>query len=152
MDPINLARARKFLREPRIALVGVSRDAKDFSRVVFRELAKRGIDVVPVNPAVAEVEGRACFPRLSDVEPPVRAALLMTPPAQTGHVLDDCVEAGVERVWFHRGAGSGSGDATALAFCERHGIEAVRDLCPFMALPNAGFAHALHGFFRRRLS
>ncbi|HSN13580.1 MAG TPA: CoA-binding protein [Anaeromyxobacteraceae bacterium] len=152
MDPINLERARKFLEEPRVALVGVSRDSRDFSRLVFRELAKRGIDVVPVNPAVAEVEGRACFPRLSDVKPPVQAALLMTHPAQTGRVLDDCVEAGVKRVWLHRGAGSGSGDARALAFCEQHGIEAVRDLCPFMALPNAGFAHALHGFFRKRLA
>jgi hypothetical protein len=29
---------------------------------------------------------------------------------------------------------------------------AVRDLCPFMALSGAGFAHSLHGFFRKRLA
>jgi predicted CoA-binding protein len=152
MDPRNLERARTFLAQPRIAFVGVSRDAKDFSRLVFRELAKRGIDVVPVNPAVEEVEGRACFHRLTDVKPPVEGAFLMTHPAQADRVLADCVAAGVKRVWFHRGAGRGSGDERALAFCEAHGLEAVRDLCPFMALPGSGFPHALHGYFRKRLA
>src|SRR5512140_3348640 len=78
MDPRNLEKARAFLALPRIALVGLSRDDKDFSRMVFRELVKRGIDVVPVNPGAAELEGRPCFPRLADVRPPVQGALVMT--------------------------------------------------------------------------
>jgi len=120
--------------------------------MVFRELVKRGIDVVPVNPAVAEVEGRRSFRRLAEIEPRVDAALVMTHPAQTDRVLADCVEAGVRRVWLHRGAGKGSGDDRAVAFCEAHGLEVVRDLCPFMALPDAGLPHRLHAFFRKRLS
>jgi predicted CoA-binding protein len=149
MDPRNLENARAFLALPRIALVGLSRDEKDFSRYVFRELVKRGVDVVPVNPGAAEVEGRRCFPRLADVQPPVAGALLMTAPAQAEQVLADCVAAGVKRVWFHRGAGKGAGDASDVAYCSSHGIEAVRDLCPFMALPGAGAGHRLHGWFRR---
>jgi predicted CoA-binding protein len=152
MDTQNLERARAFLTLPRIAFVGLSRQEKDFSRMVFRELAKRGIDVVPVNPAAAELEGRPCFPRLADVQPPVQAALLMTHPEQTERVLADCVASGVKRVWLHRGAGKGSGDERALAYCAAHGLEVVHDLCPFMALPDAGFPHRLHGFFRKRLS
>jgi predicted CoA-binding protein len=152
MDPRNLEAARQFLQEPRIAVVGLSRNEKDFSRYVFRELARRGIDVVPVNPGATEVEGRPCFPRLADVRPPVGAALIMTPAGEADRVLADCVGAGVKRVWFHRGAGPGSGTPRALAFCAEHGIEAVRDLCPFMALSGAGAGHALHGFFRRHLS
>ena len=152
MDPRNLENARDFLRLPRFAFVGLSRSEADFSRVVFRELLKRGIDVVPVNPAAAELEGRRCYRRLAEVEPRVEAALLMTHPAQTDRVLADCVEAGVKRVWLHRGAGKGSGDERALAYCATHGLEVVRDLCPFMALPDAGFPHQLHGFFRRHLA
>jgi predicted CoA-binding protein len=152
MDPRNLDSARAFLGLRRIALVGVSRNDKDFSRYVFRELAGRGIDVVPVHPALKEAEGRPCFARLQDVQPPVDGALVMTHPLQTDRVLADCVEAGVKRVWLHRGAGKGSGDARALAFCEAHGLEVVRDLCPFMALPNAGAGHRLHGWFRKRLA
>jgi predicted CoA-binding protein len=152
MDPRNLENARAFLRQPRFAFVGLSRDEKDFSRMVFRELVKRGIDVVPVNPGVAELEGRRCHRRLAEIEPRVDAALVMTHPSQTDRVLADCVEAGVKRVWLHRGAGKGSGDERALAYCATHGLEVVRDLCPFMALPDAGFPHGLHGFFRRHLA
>src|SRR5512145_3550360 len=108
MDPRNLENARSFLKSRRIAFVGLSRNEQDFSRFVFRELAKRGIDVVPVHPAMRQAEGRPCFARLQEVTPPVDGAMLMTHPAQADRVLADCVEAGVKRVWFHRGAGQGS--------------------------------------------
>jgi len=148
MDPRNLQNARDFLKLRRIALVGLSRDEKDFSRYVFRELAGRGIDVVPIRPGLQEAEGRPCYGRLQDVKPAVDGALIMVPPQQVDRVLGDCLEAGVMRVWLHRGAGKGAGDARSLAFCATHGIEAVRDLCPFMALPNAGAGHRVHGWFR----
>jgi predicted CoA-binding protein len=152
MDPRNLESARAFLQSRRIAFVGLSRDEKDFSRYLFRELTRRGLDVVPVNPAAAEIEGRPCFPRLSQVQPPVEGAFLMIPPSEGDRILADCLQAGVKRVWFHRGAGKGAADERALAFCASHGIEAVRDLCPFMALPGAGAGHRMHGWFRRMLA
>jgi predicted CoA-binding protein len=150
MTTTMMDRARDFLALKRIALVGVSRGDKDFSRGVLRELLGRGYDVVPVNPALKEVEGRRCHGRLQDVQPPVEGALLLTPPGRTEQVLEDCLEAGVRRVWMHRGVGSGSASARALAFCEANGIQLVADLCPFMALPGAGLPHRVHGFFRRR--
>lgn len=151
MDPRNLQNARDFLKLRRVALVGLSRNDKDFSRYLFRELAKRGLDVVPIHPGMQEAEGRPCFGRLQEVTPPVEGAFVMTHPQHADRILGDCVEAGVKRVWFHRGAGKGSGDERAFAFCEKHGITAVRDLCPFMAMEGAGFGHGLHGWFRRHL-
>ncbi len=144
-------RARAFLGQRRIAVVGVSRDPKDFSRLVFAELAKRGLDVVPVNPAVPEVDGRRCFARLQEVTPPVDGALLLTRPDQSEKVVMDAVESGIRRIWMHRGAGSpGAASARALALCKANGIEAVTDLCPFMVLPHAAFfPHGMHGAFRR---
>ncbi len=141
--------ARQFLAARRIAVVGLSRNEKDFSRMVLRELVRRGYDVVPVHPLMREAEGRTCFARVQDVRPPPEAALLLTPPAATEQVVRDCAEAGVRRVWLHRGGGAGAASAAAVAFCEANGIAVVRDLCPFMALPDAGLAHRVHGFFRR---
>jgi len=46
-------RASDFLAQRRIALVGVSRDPRDLSRALFRELRGRGYDVVPVHPQLA---------------------------------------------------------------------------------------------------
>ncbi len=149
MRPSSLEAARAVLAARRIAVVGVSRNEKDVSRMVFKELARRGLDVVPVNPALAEAEGRRAFPRVQDVSPPADAALLMTAPGQTEAILRDCVAAGIRRVWLHRGVGAGVATPAALAFCADAGIDVVQGLCPFMALPGAAFPHRAHHFFRR---
>ncbi len=151
MASLNLERARELLSARRIAVVGVSRNERDFSRLVFRELSRRGYDVVPVNPALDAAEGRPAVARVQDVAPPPEAVIILTPPDRTLDVLSDCVAAGVRRVWLHRGAGRGAADRRALAFCLEHGLEVVHDLCPFMALPDAGFPHTVHRFFRTAL-
>jgi uncharacterized protein len=151
MSRLPFDRAREFLRARRIAVVGVSRNEKDFSRVILRELVRRGYDVVPVNPGLAEVEGRRCVPRLQEIAPPADAALLLTGPGATEQVLRDAVQAGIRKVWLHRGGGPGVGTPAALAFCEANGIETVHDLCPFMLFPDAPFPHRVHGFLRRTL-
>ena len=138
-----LAQVRDFLSRRRLAVVGVSRNPNDFSRSLFRELERRGYDLVPVNPGVAEMEGRRCFARVDEVSPPVEAALLLTPPALTGEVVRDCAKAGVASVWMYRTA------PDAVSFCESQGILVVAGECPWMFLPDAGFPHRLHGFVRR---
>lgn len=78
----------------------------------------------------------------------MEAALLFTAPTQTGAALRDCVEAGVRKVWLHRGCGQGAESSGALEFCRANGLDITCDLCPFMALPGAGFPHSLHGWAR----
>jgi predicted CoA-binding protein len=141
--------ANEFLSQSRIALVGVSRDPRDLSRSLFRELRGRGYDVVPVHPVLESVDQVPCARRLQDVRPPVGGALLMTPPAATDQVVRDCAEAGVSRVWMHRGAGRGAVSPAAVAYCHEHGIAVVEGACPFMFLPGAGVVHRTHGFFAR---
>lgn len=142
-------RARDFLEARRIAMVGVSRDEKDFCRLLMRELVGRGYDVVPVNPAATEIEGRRCYPRVQYASPPVEAALLLTPPEGTAQAVRDCLAAGVRRIWMHHGAGRGSASPEALALCAEAGVEPVTGLCPFMVLPGASLPHRVHGFVRR---
>jgi uncharacterized protein len=144
-----MERARDFLGQTRIALVGLEREEKGFSRAVFRELLRRGYDVVPVNPALAEVEGRRCFARVQEIVPPIEGALLMTPPSRSAAVVRDCVAAGIRRIWLHRGGGQGAASPEAIDLCRANSIEPVTDLCPFMALPDAGWFHRVHGWFRQ---
>lgn len=138
-----------FLGQRRLALVGVSREAKDFSRGLFRELLARGYDVVPVNPNGGTMEGRVAVPRVLDVRPPVDGALVLTPPEATERVVRECAAAGVRRVWLHRGAGRGAVSEEAVAFCREQGIAVVAGECPYMFLPKAGLFHRLHGLLRR---
>lgn len=147
-----LERARELLAQRRLVLVGVSRDEKDFSRMVQRELLKRGYDVVPVNPAAAgaQLDGRTAFARVKDVAPPVDGAIFFTAPDQTAAAAEEALAAGVRRLWFHRGGGAGASSPEAIAACQAAGVEPVTGLCPFMALPDAGWFHRLHGFLRGR--
>ena len=138
-----------FLRQKRLAIVGVSRNPKDFSRTLFREFLKRGYDPVPVNPQAEEVEGRRCFGRLVDIDPPVEAALLMTSPQLTEKVAADCVEAGVRQVWMYRAIGLGRIRPNAVALCRAKGIGVIEGFCPLMFLPKTAFVHRLHGLFMK---
>jgi predicted CoA-binding protein len=146
----NLQSARELLGQRRLALVGVAREGKDFTRMVLRELVKRGYDVVPVNPAAAgaELDGRRAVARLKGVSPPVDGAIFFTAPGQTAAAVGDALAAGVRRIWLHRGGGPVASSPEALAACRAAGVEPITDLCPYMALPNAGWFHRLHALVR----
>jgi uncharacterized protein len=137
-----------FLAQKRIAMVGISREPKSFSVMLFEELCRRGYDVVPVNPNAPSVLGRTCFARVQDIRPPVEAALLMTSPTVTEQVVADCAEAGIRRVWMYRAGGTGAVSRKAVEFCRGQGIEVIPGECPFMFFADAGF-HRVHGFFRK---
>jgi uncharacterized protein len=138
-----------FLSQKRLAVVGVSREPQDFSRGLFRELLRRGYDLVPVNPAGGVIEGLRCAKRLQDIQPPVEGALVMTRPEAAEQVVRDCVAAGVRRVWLHRGIGPGAVSTAAVRLCRENSIAVVEGECPYMFLPASGFVHRAHGFFRR---
>lgn len=144
--PTTLEDVHEFLGQRRIALVGLSRDPKDFSRLLFREMCQRGYDMVPVNPAAGDLEGRRCFARVQEIEPPPEGALIMTAPRETERVVRDCAEAGVRRIWIHRGGGQGAVSKAAAEFCGQQGMHVVEGYCPFMFLPATPFFHRLHGF------
>jgi predicted CoA-binding protein len=136
-----------FMAQKRLAMIGVSRDPKDFSRALFREFLKQGYDVIPVNPNATEVEGRECFARVGDITPGVEGALLMTPPAESAPVLREAIEAGAKRVWLYLALGKGAIHDDAVALCRDKGVDLIEGYCPFMFFPQTQFFHRMHGFF-----
>lgn len=142
----SLDEIRSFLALKRLAFVGLSRNPKDFSRYLFRELSNKGYELVPVNPAIAELENRQCFARVQDIQPPVEGALVLTAARDTERVVRDCAEAGIRRVWMHRSGGVGSVSPEAVDFCVKEGIHLVEGYCPFMFLSHTSFFHRVHGF------
>lgn len=138
-----------FLAQRRIAMVGVSRDPKHFSRNLFREFQKRDYEIIPVNPVVPVIDEHVCFARVQDIRPAVGAALLMTAPSVTDLVVRDCAEAGVRHLWMYSAGNTGAVSRTAVDFCDQHGIAVIAGECPYMFFPQAGFPHQLHGLFRK---
>ncbi|WP_321474824.1 CoA-binding protein [uncultured Paludibaculum sp.] len=134
----------EFLALPRIALVGLSRQERHFSRMVFKELRSRGCDVVPVNPEATEIAGLACYPDINSIIPAVQGALIMTAPQVSVSIVEDCAVAGVHFLWLYRSVGSGSVSPEALSACEELGLRVINGECPFMYLQNAGWIHSFH--------
>ena len=134
----------QFLGQRRIALVGASRNRNAFSRKLLREFVRHGYDMVPVNPHVSEMDGVVCWPHMLAIQPPVEGALLLTSREATYHVLLDCYEAGIRRVWLYGISGPRDVSVGAMEFCATHGIDVVPGFCPFMFLPNPGFVHRFH--------
>ena len=143
--PTTTADVRDFLAQRRIAMVGVSRDPKDFSRMLFRDLCSRGYDIVAVNPATQEIEGRACFATVEQIQPVADAALLMTPSSETTNVVRACAAAGINRIWMYRAGGRGAVSQDAVQFCRENGLRLIEGHCPYMFLPGAPFVHRVHG-------
>lgn len=121
-----------FLKLNRIAVVGVSRQATHFSRMVLKELQACGYDIVLVHPVATEIAGLPCFRSIRDVDPPVEGAMVLTPPDEAHRIGAECVQAGVKRLWLYRGVQA------------PHGSEAVLDECPLMWLSHPAWFHAAH--------
>jgi predicted CoA-binding protein len=134
-----------FLAEKRVAVVGVSRNPKEISNTLWHELRERRYEAVPVNPATSEIDGQRCFANVAEIDPPVGAALIMTPPDVAQHVVEQCVEAGITHVWLYGGfSGKGATSPVAIDYARAHGVDVVAEHCPYMFLPGTPFFHGLH--------
>lgn len=133
--------AEHFLAQRRIAVVGVSRDAKQPANFNYRKLRDSGRAVFAVNPATGDAEGGPCYPNLRAIPGGVDAALLFTPPAATGAVVRECVELGIRHVWVHRSFGAGSWSAEAESVAREHGLVLIPGGCPAMFCAPVDPAH-----------
>jgi len=138
-----------FLALKRIAAVGVSRDPKQISHTLWQELRQRRYDVVAVNPATTEIDGKPCYASVRDVDPPVDGVLIMTTAAVAEQVLEDCAAVGVHHVWLYGGLGGGATSPATIAAAERHGLDTVAGLCPYMFLPETPAFHSIHRFGKK---
>jgi predicted CoA-binding protein len=134
-----------FLVLKRLAFVGISLNPKALSRGLWHELLDRRYEVLPVNPAASELDGKPCYARVQDIQPPVGGAIVITRPDAMEQAVRDCAEAGVEHIWLYKGIGSKPVSKAAVEFCEANGIDVVAGECPYMFLPGTPFFHKIHG-------
>ena len=141
MQPIKEA-AAEFLAGRRIAVTGVSRNAKDHgANVVYKRMRERGYDVFAVNPNADEVEGDRCYHDLGSIPGGVEGVVIGTRPEIAEETMRECAELGIGHVWMHRGPGAGSVSATAADYGREHGIAVIDGGCPCMFGPTADSGH-----------
>ncbi len=134
--------ASDFLTHKRVAVTGVSRQAKDHgANVVYKRLRERGYDVFAVNPHADEVEGDHCYHDLREITDGVEAVVIGTRPQLADATMHECAELGIKHVWMHRGPGPGSVSPTAAAYGREQGIHVIDGGCPCMFGPTAYPGH-----------
>ena len=136
--------ASEFLASKRIAVTGVSRNAKDHgSNTVFKRLRDRGYEVFAVNPNATQVEGAHSYHDLTSIPGGVDAVVIGTAPARAEGTMRECAELGINHVWMHRSFGQGSVSDKATAYGREHGITVIDGGCPCMFDPTADFGHKI---------
>lgn len=142
--PTSMSAIDSFLHLHRIAVVGVSRNDKDFSRMLWNELRKRGYDLVPVNRGAGTIDGLSAYRDIQSIDPAPEGVLLMVPASESLGAVRQALHTGVKGIWFYRAIGQGAVSPEALELAQKSGCDVVAGECPFMFLPDTGFPHSWH--------
>ena len=136
--------ATAFLSQRRIAVTGVSRSGSDHgANVVYKRLRERGYEVFAVNPNTDEVEGDPSYRNLSSIPDGVDAVVIGTAPEHAEDTVRECIDLGIDHVWFHRGPGKGSVDPGAAELGRANGIAVIDGGCPCMFGDTADIGHRI---------
>lgn len=141
--------AHHFLQCRRIAVAGVSRKGNTPGNHVFRKLRQAGYEVFPVNPHTDQVEGRPCYPSLSDIPGGVEAVVICTPPSAAESLVIQAHRCGARWVWMHRSLGQGSVEESAVAKARELGLNVIPGSCPMMFCPPVDLPHRCLRWFLR---
>jgi len=141
------AAASGFLSHQRVAVTGVSRNAKGHgSNIVYQRLRERGYQVFAVNPNADQVEGDPCYRDLRSIPGGVEAVVIGTRPETAEATMRECAELGIKQVWMHRAFGAGSVSPSAAVYGRQQGISVLDGGCPLMFEPTADGGHKVMRF------
>lgn len=134
----------RFLSLEKYAIAGVSRDPKKFGQVVFRDLRKKGMDVVPVNPKADTIDGVKCYSSVSDLPADVRGLIFMTPKEETLAVAREAIAHGIKDLWVQQGAET----MELIGELEKEDVNLVYKQCIMMFWKPDGI-HSFHRFLKK---
>jgi predicted CoA-binding protein len=108
-----------------IAVVGASPKPDRDSHQIAKLLIDAGYDVVPVNPAAAEILGRKCFPDLKSIGRKIDIVNVFRAPEHVPPIADEAVAVKAECLWLQ----SGIEHADAARKASDAGLYVVQDRC-----------------------
>jgi predicted CoA-binding protein len=122
------------------AVVGVSDKKGKFGNAVFKELKKRGYNVLPVNQRLNLFEDQMCYNHLSEISVPLDGAVIITGPEGAKNAIRECINLGIKKVWLY----PGSKCDEAINSAKENEIELIYKTCPLLYLEPVKFPHSLH--------
>ena len=108
-----------------IAVVGCSPKPDRDSHQIAALLIDRGYEVIPVNPAAAQILGRTCYPDVASIPKKVDIVDVFRASEHIPHIVDDAIAAKAECLWLQ----SGIVHDQAAKKASEAGLYVVQDRC-----------------------
>lgn len=129
-----------FIRQEKIAVVGISRNKRKFGNVIYRELKSKGYRLFPVNPNLNEIEGDKCYSSLTRLPEKVEALIINVNPQNTKAIVEEAKSVGINKIWMQQGSQS----EEAISYCNENKIDVVSGECILMFAQPSAFIHKAH--------
>jgi len=89
-----------------VAVLGASNNPERYSNMAVRRLREAGHHVIPVNPALSEIEGLPVAKSLGEIKEPVDTLTLYVGPQRLAALTDELLRLAPKRVIFNPGTES----------------------------------------------
>lgn len=89
-----------------VAVIGASPERRKFGNKSLRAHASVGWNVIPINPAATEVEGRRAYKSISEVPEPIDRVTMYVPPAVGITLLEEIAAKKPSEFWLNPGTES----------------------------------------------
>lgn len=90
--------------QPRVAMVGASRNPQRAAHGIFIYLRQQGLEVIPVNPGGGEIDGVSMMRSLAQVEGPVDIVNVFRNPDKLDlSLVEQSVALGAKALWLQDG-------------------------------------------------
>ena len=89
-----------------VAVLGASNNPERYSNMAVRRLREAGHHVIPVNPALSEIEGLPVARSLGEIKKPVDTLTLYVGPERLAALTDEILRLAPKRVIFNPGTES----------------------------------------------
>lgn len=140
MNKVSKKQIDSFFESRRFAIAGVSRNPKKFGRQVFTDLRKKGFDIVPINPAMSELDGETCYKSVDEIPGDIDSLLILTPKTQTDLILRQAIRKGIKNIWVQQMSDT---DDT-LRIAEEYEKEIISGKCVYMFAEPVQSVHKFH--------
>lgn len=140
MKKVSKEQIDSFFESKRFSIAGVSRNPKKFGHQVFRDLMKKGYDIIPVNPSTPVIDGIKCYKSVEEIPKDVDSLLILTPKNQTDIILRQAIQRGIKNIWVQQM----SETQDTLRIAEEYEKEIISGKCVYMFAEPVASIHRFH--------
>ncbi len=107
------------------AVIGASTDPDKYGNKVLKDLLRRGLEAIPINPKKGMIEGKAAYASVLDFPGKIDMAVMVVPPDIGMKILPEILSKKIPWVWFQPGSESEG----LVLYCQEHGLRYTVNAC-----------------------